>query len=207
MRCVQKEKGNLRVDKQRPILLLGTKGKWATMTLKLGMEDYVKAIILPAQRGFVQGRSMREHPEEVQRIQNSRIQGCWVLMDFKKAFDTVSHQMVMAWLKKAGLSERWIRVLLSFLKGPMSFIIGNSITEEEIWPSGGIRQGDTLSPTIFVLLTTVLCREMARSFQEVQLFLYADDTLVWVPGTPREVQTNLSKLKVIMKDYGTCTGQ
>ena len=59
MRCVQKEKGNLRVDKQRPIMLLGTKGKWATMTLKIGLEDYVKAIIPPAQRGFVQGRSMQ----------------------------------------------------------------------------------------------------------------------------------------------------
>ena len=96
------------MDKQRPIMLLGTKGKWATMTLKLGMEDYVKAIISPAQRGFVQGRSMREHLEEVQRIQNSGIQGCWVLMDFKKAFDTVSHHMVIAWLRKVGLSEGWI---------------------------------------------------------------------------------------------------
>ena len=61
MRCVQKETGNLRVDKQRPIMLLGAKSKWATMTLKIGMEDYVKAIIPPAQRGFVQGTSMAEH--------------------------------------------------------------------------------------------------------------------------------------------------
>ena len=58
-----------------------------------------------------------------------------------------------------------------------------------------------------MLLTIVLCREIARSFQDVRLFLYADDTLVWVPGMPQEVQTNLRKLKVIMKDYGTYTGQ
>ena len=128
-------------------------------------------------------------------------------MDFRKAFDTVSHHMVRAWLKKAGLQEGWIRTLLSFLRGPISFIVGDMVTEEEIWPTGGIRQGDTLSPTLFVLLTTILCREIARAFNDVKPFLYADDTLVWIPGGQQEVRAKLRKLKDIMKDYGKYTGQ
>ena len=188
-------------------MLLGTKGKWATMTLKIGLEDYVKAVIPPAQRGFVQGRSMQEHLQEVQRIQNSGRQGCWVLMDFRKAFDTVSHHMIKAWLAKAGLHDGWIRTLLSFLKGPISFIVGDMVTEEEIWPTGGIQQGDTLSPTLFVLLATILCREIARAFEDVKPFLYADDTLVWIPGGQQEVRAKLRKLKAIMKEYGKYTGQ
>ena len=149
---------------------------------------------------------MAEHLQEVQRIQNSGIQGCWVLMDFRKAFDTVSHHMIRAWLEKARLPEGWIRVLLSFLRGPIAFIVGNVVTEEEIWPTRGIRQGDTLSPTLFVLLTTILCREISRKFDDVKPFLYADDTLVWVPGGPQEVIAKLRKLKVVMSDYGKYTG-
>ena len=47
------ETGNLRVDKQRPITLLNTRCKWVTMTLKIGLQDYLKTVIPPNQKGFV----------------------------------------------------------------------------------------------------------------------------------------------------------
>ena len=53
------------VDKQRPVMLLNTRAKWATMILKPGMDDYLRAIIPMAQRGFVPGRSMDAHLHEV----------------------------------------------------------------------------------------------------------------------------------------------
>ena len=39
MRSLRKEPRDLIVDKQRPIMLLNTRAKWATMILKLGMDD------------------------------------------------------------------------------------------------------------------------------------------------------------------------
>ena len=48
----------LSVEKQRPIMLLNIRAKWATMILKLGIDDYLRATIPMAQRGFVPGRSM-----------------------------------------------------------------------------------------------------------------------------------------------------
>ena len=69
MRCIPKEAGNLKVDKQRPITLLNTRCKWVTMTLKIGMQDYLKTVIPPNQKGFVQGRNMHEHLLSVQEIQ------------------------------------------------------------------------------------------------------------------------------------------
>ena len=68
MRPLPKGAGNLGVEKQRLIMLLNTRAKWATMILKLGMDDYLQAIIAPAQREFVPGRSMHAHLHEVHEI-------------------------------------------------------------------------------------------------------------------------------------------
>jgi hypothetical protein len=207
MRSLPKEPGNLSVEKQRPIMLLNTRAKWATMILKLGMDDYLRAIIPMAQRGFVPGRSMDAHLHEVHEIQREGKTGCWVAMDFRKAFDTVSHPMLEAFLLHAGLPKQWVSVIMSFLKGPIGFLVGNKVSPEWIRPGGGIRQGDTLSPALFALLTALLCRKLQQKMPQARPFLYADDTLVWIEGSPTEVQASVRKLKGIMQEYGDHTGQ
>ena len=118
------------VDKQRPVMLLNTRAKWATMILKPGMDDYLRAIIPMAQRGFVPGRSMDAHLHEVHEIQREGKTGCWIAMEFRKAFDTVSHPILEAFLRQAGLLEQWIPVIMSFLKGPIGFLVGRKVSPE-----------------------------------------------------------------------------
>ena len=92
------------------------------MILKLGMDNYLRAIIPMAQRGFVSGRSMDAHLHEVHEIQREGKTGCWIAMDFRKAFDTVSHPMLEAFLLHTGLPKQWVAVIMSFLKGPIGFL-------------------------------------------------------------------------------------
>ena len=75
------------------------------------------------------------------------------------------------------MPETWCAALIRFLKGPLRFLVGNQLTEAALYPGTGIKQGDTLSPTIFSLLTAVLIRKVLHRFPQVQLFLFADDTL------------------------------
>ena len=42
---------------------------------------------------------------------------------------------------------------------------------------------------------------------QAKLFLYADNTLVWVEGSPTEVQAAVKRMKDIMQEYGDHTGQ
>ena len=60
-------------------------------------------------------------------------------MDFRKAFDTVSHPMLEAFLLHAGLPPSWVAVIMSFLKCPTGFLVGNKVSPEWIRPGGGIR--------------------------------------------------------------------
>ena len=51
------------------------------------------------QQGFVTGRSMDRHLLEVWAKQQAEDKGAWVALDFAKAFDTMSHQLIEAMLR------------------------------------------------------------------------------------------------------------
>ena len=158
-----------------------------------------------AQRGFVPGRSMNAHlVQEIQRVGKT---GCWIAMDFRKAFDMVPHPMLEAFLLHVGLPKLWVAFIMSFLKGPIGFLVGNKVSPEWIRLAGGIRQGDTLSPALFALLAPLLCRKLQQRMPQAKPFLYAEDTLVWIEGCPTEVQAAVSELKGVMQEYGDYTGQ
>ena len=53
------------------------------------------------------------------------------------------------------------------------------------------KQGDTLSPTILAILTAVLMQKVLKCLPAVQSFLFADDTLFFLPSTPQQVRRTL----------------
>ena len=124
-------------------------------------------------------------------------------MDFRKAFDTVSRPM----LQHAGLPKQWVSVIVSFLRGPIGFLVGRKVSPERIKPSGGVRQGDTLSPAPFALPTALLCQTLQQRMPHVRPFLYADNSLVWIEGSPTDVPTAVLELQRVMHEYGECTAQ
>mmetsp|Transcript_10616 Transcript_10616/g.18827 ORF Transcript_10616/g.18827 Transcript_10616/m.18827 type:complete len:155 (-) Transcript_10616:713-1177(-) len=128
-------------------------------------------------------------------------------MDFRKAFDMVLHHMLEAFLTHAGLPKRWVAVILSFLKGPIGFLVGGRVSSQWVHLGGGIREGDTPFPALFALITALLCRKLEQHMPGVRMFLYADNSLLWIEGPPQEVSRAVAELKDIIREYGDYTGQ
>ena len=63
-----------------------------------------------------------------------------------------------------------------------------------------------MSPTIFSLLTAVLISKVKQCLPQVESFLFVDDTLFFIPGTPAQVNATLQTLLGLLRSYGDVSG-
>ena len=124
------------------------------------------------------------------------VRGVLCKLDIEKTYDHISWSFLLAVLKKMGFGERWIKWIdwcISIVK--FSVLINGS-------PSGffkssrGLRQGDPLSPYLFVIATEVFSIMLRRATSgdylsgwrvsgrrgkglQISHLLFADDTLVF----------------------------
>ena len=100
-------------------------------------------------------------------------------IDFRKAFDWVSHRTLLHKLKiKFGIEGNLLSWLTDYL---------NSTQLEELNVSCGIRQGSVLGPCLFSLYTN----DMPEAVASGNLYLYADDTTVYCIGSTVDEACNI----------------
>ena len=96
-------------------------------------------------------------------------------IDFKKAFDSVSHAILETKLEMDfGISGPLLDWLISYLKERQQFTDVNGSTSEMTPISFGIPQGSVLGPTLFTLFTN----DLPSSVSSGSVYMFADDTTV-----------------------------
>ena len=100
-----------------------------------------------------------------------------VYFDFAKAFDSVSHDLILQKLKNRhridGLILRFIR---SYLSGrQQQVVIGGSVSSE-LPVLSGVPQGSILGPLLFVTFINDIFTCISEG---TKIALYADDTKIW----------------------------
>ena len=106
-------------------------------------------------------------------------------VDFKKAFDSVSHTILGEKLKnRFGFEGNLLAWIKSYMNERKQFTIVNGSASTTMPIKFGIPQRSVLGPTLFVLFTN----DLPSRISAATTYMYADDTTLFcIGGTVDEV--------------------
>lgn len=95
-----------------------------------------------------------------------------VLLDYSKAFDTISHELLLAILLYMGFSEESVGMIESYLSDRSQFVQIGTVVSPRGSIMRGVPQGTILGPLLFSIYTAKIASRLGRCAS----YLYADDT-------------------------------
>jgi exonuclease III len=172
----------------RPISLLNVDYKIVTKVIATRMKTVLPSIIHHSQSGYVDGRfigeSVRTIADIIEFTKVKNITGILLLIDFEKAFDSLEWNYLQKALETFNFGPSFRKWIQTFYKNITSCIVNNGHASNYFTLERGVRQGDPLSPYLFITsleLLAIAVRQNDRikgidiDGQELKLALFADD--------------------------------
>ncbi|VFQ93968.1 unnamed protein product [Cuscuta campestris] len=212
----------MKLNDFRPVCLSTVASKIASKCIANRLGKLLHLIISEEQGAYVPGREIMDKilitKELVHHINRKAHGGNLIVkLDMAKAFDKLKWSYLMDILKAFGFSPQFIRMVNTLLTSSKYSILINGKPCGYFGQSRGIKQGDPLSPLLFIIANEGFSRNLnklfldgfidrynlGRKFIPITHLSYADDIIIFSSGHSRSV----SNLKRFLHDYQLVSGQ
>ena len=212
----KKDKDKRFLKNWRPISLISVDVKIASKAIAKRLELILPHLIHHSQNAFVKGRSIFDAVRTIDDIlefaKRKNIGGIMVAIDFEKAFDSLNHTFLLKVLEKFSFGAYFMQWIRTFYTNLSSCVLNNGFTTDLFSVNRGVRQGDPLSPLLFILSLEILTSYIRQdnnihgitiNNKEIKLALFADDMTCFLKDKISYLRP-FSSLKIFSNYSGLC---
>ena len=147
----------------------------------------------------------------IKHVNEKKLNALILLIDFKKAFDSIDLSFIKTALKAYNFGESIIRWITLFFNQREAFILLGGHLTSKIILEQGVPQGDVISPYIFILMVEILLikinytknlKGITFSSTESRSETFADDTTVILERSEKHLRTAISYINCFHKLSG-----
>ncbi|PNX79184.1 ribonuclease H, partial [Trifolium pratense] len=199
----------------RPISLCNTSYKIVSKVIVERLKGCIASLISPYQTGFVPGRNIHENIVVAKEMAHTmhRMKGrkgaFAIKVDLAKAYDKLSWSFIWRTLVEINFPEVLINVIMHCVTSVMTNVKWNGTRTDFFRPQRGIRQGDPISPYLFVLCMDKLSHiilhavekdnwkgiKMGRRGPMISHLMFADDLLLFGEASEPQMRCVMDSLQ------------
>ena len=220
---IPKVKSPKRISEFRPISLCNVIYKLVSKVLANRLQGLLPDIISENQSAFQVGRLISDNIlmayETIHYMKHqSRKAGFLALkLDMSKAYDRVEWSFLKLLMLRMGFHEKWVDLMMMCITTVSYSLLIDGETTEKIIPSRGIKQGDPISPYLFLLCSEGLHAliekaaraglirgiSLCRNGPRITHLFFADDSLLFCRASFQEC----IHIQTILSEYEAASGQ
>ena len=208
----------------RPISLCNVIYKVISKCLVNRLRPLLDDLISPEHSAFIPGRMITDNAliafeciHYIKQEKDPTKSFCAYKLDLSKAYDRVDWVYLRQMMQKLGFSHRWIDWVMTCVTSVRYSVKFNGTLLDSFAPSCGLRQGDPLSPFLFLFvadgLSTILKNKVTRGELSpvkvcrrapgISHLLFADDTLLFFEASRRQAEC----VRAALQEYSAAMGQ
>ena len=198
----------------RPISMVGCIYKIIAKLMALRLQKVMSSLISPLQSSYIEGRQILDGAlvasEVVESYKKRGVEAILLKLDFHKAYDSVAWSFLKWILGEMKFPPQWIAWVMTCVSTASASILVNGSPTQPFKTHRGLRQGDPLSPFLFVLIVEALDRlikkatsmslwnglEISKGGFKLTHLQYADDTLIFCEANT-EALKNIKKALIL----------